>query len=195
MDEPRLPTPVCPQPVLPLARPVVLVGLMGAGKTRVGGLLARMLNVPFVDSDLEVERVAGMAVSDIFDVYGEGAFRDCEAKVIARLISGPVQVVATGGGSFMQTATRAVIKEKAISIWLRADIDVLLERTASSGRRPLLQTDDPRAVLARLMEMRYPVYAQADMTVDSGAQQPHEMARQLMALLQAHIAHDDKITE
>ena len=174
-------------PVLPLARPIVLVGLMGAGKTKVGGVLARMLQIPFVDSDLEVERVAGMAVSDVFELYGEAAFRDCEAKVIARLLRGGVQVIATGGGAFMREATRALIKNEAISIWMRADIEVLLERTAQSGRRPLLQTDDPRVVLQRLMDMRYPVYAQADITVDSGAQTPQEMARHMMDVLRAHI--------
>ncbi len=174
-------------PVLPLGRPVVLVGLMGAGKTRVGGVLARLLQIPFVDSDLEVERVAGMAVSDVFELYGESAFRDCEAKVIARLLRGQVQVIATGGGAFMNEATRALVKKDAISIWLRADVDVLLERTAHSGRRPLLQTDDPRAVLQRLVDMRYPVYAQADITVDSGAQSPQDMAKHLVDILRAHI--------
>lgn len=174
-------------PVLPLARPIVLVGLMGAGKTKVGGVLARMLQIPFVDSDLEVERVAGMAVSDVFELYGEAAFRDCEAKVIARLLRGGVQVIATGGGAFMREATRGLIKNEAISVWMRADIEVLLERTAQSGRRPLLQTDDPRVVLQRLMDMRYPVYAQADITVDSGAQTPQEMARHMMDVLRAHI--------
>lgn len=174
-------------PVLPLTRPVVLVGLMGAGKTKVGGVLARMLQIPFIDSDLEVERVAGMAVSDVFDLYGEVAFRDCEAKVIARLLRGGVQVIATGGGAFMNETTRALIKREAVSIWMRADIDVLLERTAQSGRRPLLQTDDPRVVLQRLMDVRYPVYEQADITVDSGAQTPQDMARHMMDVLCVYI--------
>lgn len=181
------PPPQNTSPVLPLARPVVLVGLMGAGKTKVGGVLARMLQIPFVDSDLEVERVAGMAVSDVFELYGESAFRDCEAKVIARLLRGQVQVIATGGGAFMNDTTRALVKNEAVSIWMRADIDTLLERTAQSGRRPLLQTDDPRAVLQRLMDLRYPVYAQADITVDSAAQTPQEMARHMMDALRDYI--------
>lgn len=180
-----------PVPTLPLTRPVVLVGLMGAGKTRVGGILARMLNIPFVDSDLEIERVAGMAVSDIFDSYGEGAFRDCEAKVIARLLRAPVQVIATGGGAFMNANTRALIKEQATSIWLHAEVDVLLERTASSGRRPLLQTDDPRAVLQRLADLRYPVYAEADIKVESGAQSAQDMAKHIVALLRARCNMDE----
>ncbi len=185
-----LPTPPSPSdgPVLPLTRSVVLVGLMGAGKTRVGGILARMLQIPFVDSDLEIERAAGMAVADIFSSYGEPAFRDCEAKVIARLVRAPVQVIATGGGAFMNEETRAILKKEAITIWLRADIDVLLERTAHSGRRPLLLTDDPRVVLQRLMDMRYPVYAQADMTVDSNVQTPQDMARQLVEALRQYIS-------
>ena len=179
-------------PVLPLLRPVVLVGLMGAGKTRVGGMLARLLEIPFIDSDLEVERVAGMAVSDVFELYGEAAFRDCEAKVIERLLRGPVQVIATGGGAFMNEHTRAAIRSGAISVWLRADIDVLLARTANSGRRPLLQTDDPRAVLQRLMDQRYPVYAQADITVESGEQTPQDMARHIIDVLRDHIGADEK---
>lgn len=179
-------------PVLPLTRPIVLVGLMGAGKTRVGGMLARLLQIPFVDSDLEVERVAGMAVSDIFDLYGESAFRDCEAKVIARLLRGQVQVIATGGGAFMNENTRALIKAEAISVWLRADIDVLVARTAQSGRRPLLQTDDPRAILQRLMDLRYPVYAEADLTVDSDERLPPDMARCLVDVLRAYIEDDGR---
>lgn len=186
------PAPSSPSPVVPsLTRPVVLVGLMGAGKTRVGGALARLLKIPFVDSDLEIERVAGMAVADIFDLYGEAAFRDCEAKVIARLLRAPVQVIATGGGAFMNEETRRQIKASALSVWLRADIDVLLERTARSGRRPLLQADDPRAVLQKLMDVRSPVYGQADMTVDSGAQPPQDMAKQLLDMIAARCAASD----
>lgn len=184
--------PHMPIPTLPLTRPVVLVGLMGAGKTRVGGILARMLNIPFVDSDLEIERVAGMPVADIFDVYGEGAFRDCEAKVMARLVRGiPVQVVATGGGAFMNEQTRALIKEQAISIWLHAEVDVLLERTANTGRRPLLQNDDPRAVLQRLADLRYPVYAEADIKVESGTQSPQDMAKHIVGLLRDMCGHQE----
>lgn len=183
-------TPCVPpqSPVLPkLDRPVVLVGLMGAGKTRVGGMLARALEIPFVDSDMEIERAAGMAVADIFDVYGEGAFRDCEVKVLARLVEAPVKVLATGGGSFMNADTRALIKEKAISIWLKAELDVLLERVMQGGRRPLLKVADPRAVLQELIDKRYPIYAEADLVVDSGAQSPQDMARTLVDMIGGYL--------
>lgn len=174
--------------VLPhLDRPVVLVGLMGAGKTKVGGILARALNIPFADSDMEVERAAGMSVADIFDLYGEHAFRDCEMKVLARLVETPVKVVATGGGGFMNTESRARIKEKAISIWLRADLDVLLERVRRGGHRPLLRMQDPEKVLRDLMEQRYPAYAQADMTVDSNDGAPQDVAGRLVAMIDAYI--------
>jgi shikimate kinase len=169
------------------ARPIVLVGLMGAGKTRIGGILARELDIPFVDSDMEVERAAGMSVADIFEAYGEAAFRDCEAKVIHRLVAGARQVIATGGGSFMHEATRRFIKEHAVSIWLKADLGVLLERTAQSGRRPLLMVEDPAAVLQRLMDVRYPVYAEADITLDSGAQPAAEMARLAAAAVSRYV--------
>lgn len=171
-----------------LSRPIVLVGLMGAGKTRIGGILAREMDIPFVDSDMEVERAAGTSVSNIFESYGEAAFRDCEAKVIQRLITAGPQVIATGGGAFMNDGTRQAIKSQAISIWLKADIDILLERTAQSGRRPLLQVDDPRAVLQRLIDLRYPVYAEADITLDSGSQPPQDMARAAKAAVADFIA-------
>lgn len=170
-----------------LDRPVVLVGLMGAGKTRVGGMLARALEIPFVDSDMEIERAAGMAVADIFDVYGESAFRDCEVKVLARLVEAPVKVLATGGGSFMNADTRALIKEKAISIWLKAELDVLLERVMQGGRRPLLKVADPRAVLQELIDKRYPIYAEADLVVDSGTQSPQDMARTLVEMIGGYL--------
>lgn len=183
--------PPCSPPELPLLprldRPIVLVGLMGAGKTKVGGVLARTLGIPFADSDMEIERAAGMAVTDIFDIYGEGAFRDCEAKVMARLVETPVKVVATGGGAFMNADTRRLIKEKAISIWLRADLEVLLERVARGGRRPLLQVPEPDKVLRELMERRYPFYAEADMTVDSGSANPQDMADMLVAMIESRI--------
>ncbi len=171
-----------------ISRPIVLVGLMGAGKTRIGGILARDLNIPFVDSDMEVERAAGTCVSDIFETYGEAAFRDCEAKVIQRLVAMGPQVIATGGGAFMNAETRRHIRQKAVSVWLKADIDILLQRTAQSGRRPLLQVEDPRAVLRRLMDARYPIYAEADITLDSGSQSPHDMARAVAAAVVAFSA-------
>ncbi len=147
---------------------IVLVGLMGAGKSCVGRRLAESLGVPFVDSDEEIEKAAGCGVTDIFDVYGEPAFRDCERRVIARLLSSGPSIIATGGGAFMDPETRETIKATSTSVWLRADPEILYQRTKRSKTRPLLATKDPRAKLVALAEVRYPVYAEADITVDTG---------------------------
>jgi shikimate kinase len=155
-------------------RTIVLVGLMGAGKSTVGRRLAAKLRVPFTDADDEIEKAAGCTIADIFEMHGEAAFRDGERRVIARLLDGPPQVLATGGGAFMDAGTRALIAEKSISVWLRADLDLLLRRTSRRGHRPLLRQGDPRDVLNRLIAERYPVYAEADIIVDSG-DGPHEV--------------------
>jgi len=147
---------------------IVLVGLMGAGKSCVGRRLAESLGLPFIDSDEEIEKAAGCGVTDIFDVYGEPAFRDCERRVIARLLSSGPSIIATGGGAFMDPETRKTIKATSTSIWLRADPEVLYQRTKRSKERPLLATDNPRAKLMALADVRYPVYAEADITVDTG---------------------------
>jgi shikimate kinase len=151
----------------PLPRTIVLVGLMGAGKTAIGRRLATRLDLPFVDADQEIERAAGCTIENIFAMYGEPAFRDLERRVIARLLREPVHVLATGGGAFMDPDTRDLIAESGISLWLRAELDVLVGRTARRGNRPLLKQGDPRETLRRLIEIRYPVYASADITVDS----------------------------
>ncbi len=150
-----------------LAAAVVLVGLMGAGKTTVGRRLAETLDAPFRDSDDEVAAAAGMDIPDIFATYGEPAFRSGERQVIARLLSEAPGVLATGGGAFMNPETRALIRESAVSIWIRADLDTLIERTARRDDRPLLRDGDPREILSRLMAERHPVYAEADLVVDS----------------------------
>lgn len=150
-----------------LPRSLVLVGLMGAGKSAIGRRLAHRLGLPFVDADQEIERAAGCTVEDIFELYGEPAFRDVERRVIARLLTGPLHVLATGGGAFMDIDTRASIAENGISLWLRADLDVLLARTSRRNNRPLLKRDDPAAVLQNLIDIRYPVYARADIVIDS----------------------------
>lgn len=155
-----------------ISRPIVLVGLMGAGKTTVGRRLAAKLRVPFYDADEEIEAAANMRVSDFFETYGEAAFRDGERKVIARLLEGPPHVLATGGGAFMNDETRALVKEKALSIWLRADLDLLVKRTSLRNTRPLLRNGNPREILAKLLDERAPIYAQADLTVDS-VEGPH----------------------
>ena len=148
-------------------RPVVLVGMMGAGKSTIGRRMATRLRLPFVDADDEIEAAAGMSIPDIFEVHGEPHFRDGEARVIARLLdSGPI-LLATGGGAFVRDDTRARIHDKAISLWLKAEADVILRRVKRRGDRPLLKTADPATTIARLIEARDPFYAQSDITIDS----------------------------
>ena len=154
-------------------RSVVLVGMMGAGKSSVGRRLAIRLGIPFVDADVEIEKAAGMTISEIFAAHGEPYFRAGETRVIARLLEGGPQVLATGGGAFMNTDTRAAIRAKGISVWLRATLDVLNRRIKRRGDRPLLKGVDPSETLRRLMEERDPVYAEADLTVES-RDVPHE---------------------
>ena len=151
----------------PPARTVALVGLMGAGKTSIGRRLAQRLGIPFLDADAEIEAAAGSTIEDIFQRHGEAFFRDGERRVIARLLDQPTHVLATGGGAFMDPTTRALLKAKAITLWLRADLELMLSRVSRRNNRPLLKQGDPRLVLERLMAERYPVYAEADVTVDS----------------------------
>jgi shikimate kinase len=148
-------------------RSVVLVGMMGAGKSSIGRRAALRLGVPFVDADSEIEKAAGMTISDIFATRGEAEFRAGEARVILRLLESGPQVLATGGGAFTNPDTRAAIGAKGISIWLKAEFDVLMKRIRRRHDRPLLKTEDPGATLRRLMEERDPVYALADLTVQS----------------------------
>lgn len=184
--------PPAPEP-RKLLCPLVLIGLMGAGKSSVGLRLADMLSVPFRDSDAEIEDAAQMKIADIFDTYGETYFRDGERRVIARLLDAPPQVLATGGGAFLNDETRALIKQRAVSVWLRADLDLLVSRTAGRTHRPLLNTGDPRQTLARLIEARYPVYAAADVHVDSAPDLSHEdMARRIIAAIDAYAARSGR---
>jgi shikimate kinase len=148
-------------------RCVVLIGLMGAGKTAVGRRLASRLDLPFVDADSEIEAAAGETISEIFAEYGEEYFRQGERKVIARLLKCGPQVLATGGGAYMDAATRANIKARGVSIWLKADLKVLLKRVGRRDNRPLLARGDPGTVMKKLMDLRYPVYAEADVIVES----------------------------
>jgi shikimate kinase len=164
-------------------RTIVLVGLMGAGKTKIGRRLAARLHLPFHDSDEEIEAAAGETIEEIFANRGEAVFRDGERRVIARLLQGPVHVLATGGGAFMDPATRRVIAERGVSVWLRAELDVLFARVSRRSNRPLLKTPDPRAVLAELIDRRYPIYAEADVTVDSGEGPPDATASRAIAAL------------
>ena len=141
--------------------------MMGAGKSSIGRRLAARLGMPFVDADTEIEKAAGMTIPEIFATHGEPDFRAGEARVIARLLDSGPQVLATGGGAFMNADTRAAIRAKGVSIWLKADLDVLMRRIKRRGDRPLLKTADPAATLRRLIDERYPVYAEADLTVES----------------------------
>src|SRR5947209_16371161 len=150
-----------------LDRPLVLVGLMGVGKSTVGRRLARRLGLPFVDSDSEIEDAAGYSPAEMFERYGEQSFRDGERRLVARLIEGQVRVIATGGGAYVDPDTRRLLNERAITVWLNAPVDVLADRTARRSTRPLLNTGDPRATLARLSAERQPFYAEAHIHVVS----------------------------
>jgi shikimate kinase len=148
-------------------RSLVLVGMMGSGKSSIGRRLALRLGIPFVDADTEIEQAAGMTIPDIFSVRGEAEFRAGEARVIVRLLEGGPQVLSTGGGAFMNADTRSAIAAKGVSVWLNAEFDVLMKRIRRRHDRPLLKTDDPAATLRKLMAERYPIYALADLTVES----------------------------
>ena len=154
-------------------RSVVLVGMMGAGKSTIGRRLSTRLRLPFLDADIEIEAAAGMSIPDIFETHGEPYFRDGEARVIARLLDGGPAVIATGGGAFMREETRGRIRDKAISIWLKADADIIMRRVKRRADRPLLRTADPAATVGRLIEEREPVYQHADITIWS-RDVPHE---------------------
>jgi shikimate kinase len=156
------------------SKTIALVGLMGVGKSSVGRRLAAALELPFRDADHEVEQAAGRSIPEIFEAMGEAAFRDGERRVIARLLDEPPHVLATGGGAFQNAETRALIKQKAISVWLRADLEVLVRRVARKDNRPLLRGKDPLETLRALAEVRYPNYAQADIVVETG-DAPHHV--------------------
>jgi len=162
----------------------VLVGLMGAGKTCIGTLLAERLGLPFVDADDEIEKAAGCSITDIFELYGEEEFRAGERRVIKRLLRQPVRVIATGGGAYMDKETRKSIAKSAISVWLRADLDLLVKRTARRDNRPLLKNGDRREILQRLIAERHPVYGEADLVIDSGKESPNITVKKLLAALQ-----------
>ena len=166
-------------------RPIVLVGMMGAGKTAVGRRLARTLNWPFKDADLAIEAAAGTSIANIFAEIGEPAFRVKERQVIARLLTGERQVLALVGGAFMDPETRALARARGFSIWLRAEVDVLLRRTSTPGKRPLLAGGDPRATLAALLAQRAPVYAEADLVVDSAKGPIGAVVARILAALPA----------
>ena len=177
-----------PGPDRPPPRTIVLIGLMGVGKTCIGRRLATAFGLEFVDADAEIEAAAGCSIQDIFDCHGEAAFRDGERRVIARLLKQPPHVLATGGGAFMDPGTRDLIKERGISLWLRGDLSLLVKRTSRRNNRPLLKRGDPKEILARLMKERYPIYAEADITVDSQDGPPEITVRRARAAIEAYLA-------
>jgi shikimate kinase len=172
------------------ARSVVLVGMMGAGKSTIGRRLSTRLRLPFLDADIEIEAAAGMSIPDIFETHGEPHFRDGEARVIARLLDSGPAVIATGGGAFMREDTRNRISTKAVSIWLKADADIIMRRVKRRADRPLLQTADPAGTVGRLIEEREPVYQHADLTIWS-RDVPHEkIVDECMQALHARLCGD-----
>jgi shikimate kinase len=176
------------------ARSIVLVGMMGAGKSSVGRRLASRLGLPFTDADNEIEAAAGMSIPEIFDAHGEADFRSGEQRVLARLLHNGPQVLATGGGAFMSASTRAEIRAHGISIWLKAEFEVLMRRIKRRTDRPMLRTDDPAATLRRLIDERYPVYAEADLTIES-REVPHgTVVDEIVAALGRHLSVDVRRT-
>jgi shikimate kinase len=176
-------------------RSIVLVGMMGAGKSSIGRRLAARLGLAFVDADVEIEKAAGMSIPDIFSTRGEPEFRAGEARVIARLLEGGPQVLATGGGAFMNADTRTAIGAKGVSVWLKAELDVLMRRIKRRHDRPLLKTGDPAATLRDLIAVRYPVYAEAEITVQS-REVPHErIVEEIVSELARHlgVAHESVV--
>ncbi|MHC5306122.1 shikimate kinase [Bartonella sp. LJL80] len=173
-------------------RSLVLVGLMGAGKSTIGKRVAGMLELPFHDADHEIEKAAQMSVPELFETYGEPEFRDLERRVILRLIRQGPMVLATGGGAYMNEETRKAIAEHGISIWLNADLEVLMERVLRRQNRPLLKNDNPRGVMEKLMADRYPVYAKADLTINSRKARRDVVARDVVRTVERHLTKQDK---
>jgi shikimate kinase len=168
-------------------RSIVFVGLMGAGKTAIGRRVASELDLPFLDSDHEIEAASRMTVPELFELYGETEFRSLEQRVIARILEAGPQVLSTGGGAYMNPLTRAAIVAHGVSVWLKAEIDILMERVAKKQNRPLLKTADPRATMERLMAERYPVYATADVTVPTRDERKEVIAAEVIDALGRHL--------
>ncbi|MFD1987451.1 shikimate kinase [Mesorhizobium newzealandense] len=173
------------------SRSVVFVGLMGAGKTAIGRKVAAMLALPFIDSDQEIESVSRMTVPELFERYGEAEFRALEQRVILRVLENGPQVLSTGGGAFMNAQTREAIAGHGVSVWLKAELDLLMERVSKKQNRPLLRSADPRAVLERLMEERYPVYATSDVTVPTRDDRKEVIAAEVVNALCRHFGIDE----
>lgn len=175
-----------------LDRPVVLVGLMGVGKSTVGRRLAKRLGLPFIDSDAAIEDSVGYPAGELFERYGEQDYRDGERRLVARLIDGQVRVIATGGGVFVEPRTRTLLNERAITVWLDAPIDILAERTSRRDTRPLLKTDDPKGTLEQIASVEREAYAQAHIHVKSGTGAHRDVVDTIVAELQTYLAGDGK---
>jgi shikimate kinase len=174
-------------------RSVVFIGLMGAGKTAIGRKVAGVLGLPFVDSDQEIERAARMTIPDLFERYGEPEFRALEQRVIQRVLEGGPQVLSTGGGAYMNAQTRTLIAESAVSVWLKADIDVLFARVSKKQNRPLLKTEDPRRTLEQLMSLRYPVYAEASITVPTREERKEVIVGEVLEALDSYLESEPAV--
>lgn len=173
------------------SRSIVFVGLMGAGKTAIGRKVATMLALPFIDSDQEIESVSRMTVPELFERYGETEFRALEQRVILRVLENGPQVLSTGGGAFMNAQTREAIAAHGVSVWLKAELDLLMDRVSKKQNRPLLKSADPRAVLERLMDERYPVYATSDVTVPTRDDRKEVIAAEVIEALCRHFGIDE----
>lgn len=179
-------------PTLLAGRPLVLVGMMGAGKTTVGRRIAGRIGRPFIDSDAEIEKAAGMSIEDFFQAHGEPEFRAGEARVIARILKEKDIVLGTGGGAFINEETRALLKQEAVTVWLKADFELLFARVSRRSTRPLLKTANPRETLQKLIDERYPVYAKADVTVTS-RDVPHDtVASDIIDLVCAFLSRQNQ---
>ncbi len=190
---PSLDAQVAQEPLTGPERSIVLVGLMGAGKSSIGRRLGAGLGCPFVDADREIEKAAGCTIEEIFERHGEAAFRDGERRVIARLLHDPRQVLAAGGGAFMDPRTRTAIRQRGVSVWLRADLDLLVSRTGRRNNRPLLKGKDRRVILQGLIDERYPVYAEADVAVDIDDSPPDVTTDRVRAAIEAFVlAQEDQ---
>jgi len=173
-------------------RSIVFVGIMGAGKTVIGRKVASLCGLPFVDSDHEIEKVSRMTIPELFVAYGEPEFRALEQRVIERLLKNGPQVLSTGGGAFMSEATRAAVKRRGVAVWLNADLDTLMQRVSKRQNRPLLNTEDPRAMMQRLMDVRYPVYGTADLTILSRDDPKDLIAGEVLSSLMKHLASKNR---
>ena len=174
-----------------LDRPIVLVGLMGVGKSTVGRRLAKRLALPFVDSDSEIEDAVGLPAGELFERYGEEDYRDGERRLVARLVDGQVRVIATGGGVFVDPRTRALLNERTITVWLDAPVEVLAERTGRRDTRPLLKTEDPKATLEQLADIERKAYAEAHVHVTSGEGAHKDVVDAVVRAISAHLARRD----